>query len=38
MAPTKTAEGQEAASMQVVKRGHQVQVEEIPDDEDDMSF
>ncbi len=31
-------EQKEAASAQVVKRGHQVQVEEIPDDEDDMSF
>ncbi len=31
-------EQEEAASAQVVKRGHQVQIEEIPDDEDDMSF
>ncbi len=29
---------EEAASVQVVKRGHQVQIEEIPDDEDDTSF
>ncbi len=32
------AAGKEAASAQAVKRGHQVQVEEIPDDEDDTSF
>ncbi len=31
-------EKEEAASAQVVKRGHQVKVEEVPDDEDDMSF
>ncbi len=31
-------EKKEAASAQAVKRGHQVQVEEIPDDEDDTSF
>ncbi len=35
---TKTAEGGEAATTQGVKRGHQVQMEEIPDDEDDTSF
>ncbi len=29
---------EEAASAQAVKRGHQVQIKEIPDDEDDMSF
>lgn len=38
MAPTKTAAGQEAASAQAVKRGPQVQIEEVPDDEDDTSF
>ncbi len=38
MALTKTAEGGEAASAQAVKRGHQVQMEEIPNDEDDTSF
>ncbi len=31
-------EKKEAASAQVVKRGHQVKVEEIPDDKDDTSF
>ncbi len=31
-------EKEEAASAQAVKRGHQVEVEEIPDDEDDTSF
>ncbi len=31
-------EKEAAASAQAVKRGHQVQVEEIPDDEDDTSF
>ncbi len=31
-------EQKEAASAQAVKRGHQVKVEEIPDDEDDTSF
>ncbi len=31
-------EKEEAASTQAVKRGHQVQIEEIPDDEDDTSF
>ncbi len=31
-------EKEEAASAQAVKRGHQVTVEEIPDDDDDMSF
>ncbi len=31
-------EKEEAASAQAVKRGHQVQVEEIPDDEDNTSF
>ncbi len=31
-------EKEEAASAQAVKRGHQVQVEEIPNDEDDTSF
>ncbi len=29
---------EEAASAQAVKRGHQVQIEEIPNNEDDMSF
>ncbi len=28
----------EAASAQAVKRGHQVQIEEVSDDEDDASF
>ncbi len=32
------AEGQEAASAQAVKRGHQVTMIEVPDDEDDTSF
>ncbi len=36
-APTKAAEGLEAASAQAVKRG-QVTVEEVPDDEDETSF
>ncbi len=31
-------EQKEAASAQVVKRGHKVQVEEVPDSEDDTSF
>ncbi len=31
-------EKKEAASAQAVKRGHQVKVEEVPDDEDDTSF
>ncbi len=31
-------EQEEAASAQAVKRGHQVQLEEIPDDKDDTSF
>ncbi len=34
----KTATGQEAASAQAVKRGHQVTMIEVPDDEDDTSF
>ncbi len=38
MAPTKIAAGQEATSAQVVKRGHQVTMIEVPDDEDDTSF
>ncbi len=37
-APTKIAAGQEATSAQVVKRGHQVTMIEVPDDEDDTSF
>ncbi len=32
------AERKEAASAQAVKRGHQVSMIEIPDNEDDMSF
>ncbi len=31
-------EQEDAASAQVVKRGHQVKFEEVPDDEDDTSF
>ncbi len=31
-------EQREAASTQAVERGHQVQIEEIPNDEDDTSF
>ncbi len=31
-------EEEEAASAQAVTRGHQVQIEEVPDDEDDTSF
>ncbi len=38
MALTKTTNRKEAASAQAVKRGPQVRVEEIPDDEDDTSF
>ncbi len=34
----RTAAGQEAASAQAVKRGHQVTMIEVPDDEDDTSF
>ncbi len=37
-APTKTADRGQAASAQAVKRGPQVQMEEVPDHEDDMSF
>ncbi len=37
-APTQTAEGQEAASTQAVKRGHSIEIEEVPDDEDNTSF
>ncbi len=31
-------EQEKAASAQAVKRGHSVQIEEVPDDEDDTSF
>ncbi len=34
----RTATGKEAASAQAVKRGHQVTMIEVPDDEDDTSF
>ncbi len=37
-APMKTAEWEEAASAQAVKRGHQVTMIKVPDDEDDTSF
>ncbi len=37
-APTKAAERKEAASAQAVKRGHQVTMIEVPDNEDDTSF
>ncbi len=38
MTGERTAAGKEAASAQVVKRGHQVTMIEVPDDEDDTSF
>ncbi len=38
IAPTKIADEGEAASAQVVKRGPQVRMEEVPDHEDDTSF
>ncbi len=37
-APTKAAKGKEAASAQVVKRGHQVTIVEVPDEDNDISF
>ncbi|SJL15525.1 uncharacterized protein ARMOST_19025 [Armillaria ostoyae] len=37
-ATKKTAAGQEAASAQAVKRGHQVTCIEVPDEDDDMVF
>ncbi len=38
MALMKTATGQEAASAQMVKRGHQVTMIEVPDEDNDVSF
>ncbi len=38
MAPTNQMEWMEAASAQAVKRGHKVEMSEVPDQDDDTSF